>query len=178
MVLLFCTAFASDGVRELSFEDTFDRSAVIVLARIAEPMVERRELEVPLPTTPPRSMQWSVSVQRFEVLEVLHRRHGPEPSGTIEAVSPTARRDLDRHVRYELTGSTRGIMHERYAGSLDAKARTPGQQVVVFLGAPSTSSSEDPVDQVWDTSVGNAWRVIGMDAPASRKRIEKRAGAR
>lgn len=177
MVLLLTTALASDGVRELSFEEVFDQSAVVALARIADPAVERRAFEVPLATTPARTLSWTTSVQRFEVLEVLHRRAGPPLTGSFEAVGPSARRDLDRHVTYEVQGRSRGIMHERYAGELASKEQTAGQTVVVFLGAPR-AAGDDPVGKAWTTAVGPAWTVLGMDTPAIRERVEKRAAAR
>lgn len=173
LALFTPAAVASDGVRELPLEDVVRSAEVIALVKGAAPCVTRETVMVPLSTEPPREWEWTESVERFQVVEIVHAR-GKPPSGEIAAIGGQAEMHFRRSVRYEVEGASRGMIHERYEGSLDRSEPLDGRTFVVFLDrAAEASDNEDPTLAAWRAAFGAHWQVIAHDDARVLRKVRR-----
>ncbi|MCA9569576.1 MAG: hypothetical protein KC656_17135 [Myxococcales bacterium] len=175
VLTILSSAHASDGVRELSLEEVVAQADVIAVVEAATPCVTRQELTLRLPTDPPRDWTWQEAVDHYAVKRVVYTAVAA-PSGEISTLGPDAHRHFQRSMRYEVDGSSRGILHETYGGSLDLTQPLDGRTLVVFLGRPAPAPAEDAGP--WEKAFAGHWRLLAQDDVAVIPKVERILEAR
>ena len=175
MLWLFCSAWASDGVEILPLEVVVAQSDVIAVATLSDPVWTSQKTEIPLPTQPPRTLDWSEQVVTLTIAEVLKQpaSWAPPQGNTLTAIEAGADQHFDRSVAYEVDEIDRGIIHRRYEGALGKTSEIGGTQVLVFLDVTHPTSEKPPAHEAaWTAAYGTHAQVVGMDALSARKRVE------
>ena len=186
-VLATTTAVASQvHYEETELRELIDRSELIVIARVLDPM--HTILEVPITPRgrapdPEKHPPFRAVVSHFGLVEILYSDRKVELPAKLSIVSPLVGSQFDLHRRYYLEGLSKSPIYQRYEAKGDPMRLEPGAEVILFLRHDSPARSSGVEARLWKSldkaGAGFVYVVDGaMERPSMKREISALAAAR